>query len=123
MAGSDDLRRLELDLGKAAARVVPEVEKVLKRGAQDIKTGMQAAFNGSSHFRGAGRTVSYDRKGGFGSIGYEIGPTIGGAGSLAGVAVEGGANGGGGNVDIDTPSQAAAVVTEEFIAKALDGLL
>jgi len=123
MAGSDDLRRIEAGLARATAKVLPEVDKVLKKGATNLKREMQSAFGESVWFAGAGRTVSYDRRFGAGMVGYEVGPTIGGAGSLAGVAVDGGANGGGGSVDIDTPAKAEAQQVEKYIGEVLDGLL
>lgn len=120
---TDDLHRLEVSLGRAAARVVPESERALKRGAQGVKEKMADAFADSGSFRGAARSVSYDRKGVFGSIGFEIGPTVGGAGSLADIAVNGGANGGGGSVDIDTAVRGEVEATERFLGEILDGLL
>jgi len=120
---TSQLRELAADLGRIPGRVERDVEAVMKRGAQNIKEGMQAAFEGSPAFKGAARTVSYDRKGLFRSVGYEIGPTIGGAGSLAGIAVDGGANGGGGTVDVDSVLEAEGPNLERELGNILDGLL
>lgn len=116
---ASEFRRLGANLGKIPAKATREVEAVLKKGAVNIKREMQAAFEGSPHFRGVARHVSFDRKG----LGFEVGPTQGGAGSLAGIAVDGGANGGGGSVDIDSLLPAEAAAVERFIGDVLDGLL
>lgn len=84
-------------MGAEAARVI---EPVMERAAFDAKLDMQGIFQSSQHFHRAAPTVSYDRIGFLSSIGYEIGPRPVGQGALAGIAVEGGANGGGGTVDL-----------------------
>ncbi|MFE5309703.1 hypothetical protein [Isoptericola sp. NPDC056605] len=126
MSGTGDLRRIEADLTRAASRILPEVDAVLKKGATNLKRDMQDAFKESDYFTtkaGAPPRISYDRTFGPGTVGYEVGPEIGGLGSLAGVAVEGGANGGGGSVDIDTPAKAEAQAVEKYLGKIMDGLL
>lgn len=120
---TSEVDKLALDLAAVPAKAIPRAEAVMKKGAQNIKEAQQEAFRGSASFGAIARTVSYDRRGLFGSIGYEVGPTIGGAGSLAGIAVEGGARGGGGTVDIDhtLADEVPNVVSEltKAIAKAL----
>jgi hypothetical protein len=122
-----ELRTLAADLGKVSGKVTDDADRVLKRGAQNLKEGMQKRFDASDSFRrkrkGRPLRVSYDRVAALGSLGYEIGPEIGGMGSLAHIAVDGGANGGGGKVDIDSllPPEAAAI--EKHLGKVLDGLL
>jgi len=128
MAGFDvdasEFRKLAVELGRVPAKIVPDVEAVLKRGAQALKEGMAAEFEGSPHFKRVGATVSYERQGFAREIAYEIGPEMGrGAGSLAGIAVEGGANGGGGSVDIDNLLEPEAEMVERFLGDALEGLL
>ena len=121
---TSEVDRLAADLGSAAAGAIPQVEAAMKHGAQNIKTGMQSAFSQSRHFGQVARDVSYDRIG-FGSatLGYEIGPTPDGdAGSRGGLAVEGGANGGGGTVDVQPALDAEAPRLEAEIQIAL-GLL
>lgn len=108
------------------AAVEKAVEPVMKRAAQNIKDGMQREFLASEHFKGVARKgrISYDRTGLLtGSLQYEIGPEIGGGGSLAGIAVEGGANGGGGTVDVDKVGEAEAPRLENEISVALGILL
>lgn len=121
---TSELRRLSTDLGKIPAAVVPDVESVLKKGADNLKGTMAAEFEGSPHFKRVGAAVSYERRGFSSEIGYEIGPEIGrGAGSLGGIAVEGGANGGGGTVDIDHLLEPEAQAIEKHMLDALEGLL
>lgn len=102
---TSEVDKLALDLAAVPAKVIPQAERVMKKGAQNIKEAQQEAFRGSPYFKGVARDVSYDRRGLFGSIGYEVGPAVGRGkghgGGLGGIAVEGGARGGGGTVDID----------------------
>lgn len=118
-----EFRELAADLGKVPSRLLPEVDAVLKRGANNLKGSMRAAFEASPHFRRVGGKVSYDSIPGVGTVGYEVGPTIGGAGSLAGIAVDGGANGGGGSVQIDDLLPAEADVIEKHVGEILEGML
>jgi hypothetical protein len=121
---TSELRRLAADLGRIPAKVVPDVEAVLKRGAQELKKTMQAEFEGSPHFKRVGAAVSYERRGFAREIAYEVGPEMGrGAGSLAGIAVDGGANGGGGSVKVDQLLEPEAVQVEKFLGKVLGDLL
>jgi len=121
---TSELRKLSTDLGRIPARVVPEAEAVLKKGAQNLKESMAAEFEGSPHFKRVGAAVSYERRGFASEIAYEIGPEIGrGAGSLGGIAVEGGANGGGGSVKVDHLLEPEAVSIEKYLGDALEGLL
>jgi len=121
---TSELRKLSTDLGRIPAKVIPDAEAVLKRGAQNLKESMAAEFEGSPHFKRVGAAVSYERRGFAKNIGYEIGPEIGrGAGSLAGVAVEGGANGGGGSVKIDHLLEPEAVAIEKYLLDVLGDAL
>lgn len=121
---TSELRTLAADLGRIPARVVPEVEAVLKKGADQLKKGMQAEFEGSPHFKRVGAAVSYERRGFAREIAYEVGPEMGrGAGSLAGIAVDGGANGGGGSVKVDQLLEPEAKVVEKFLGDILEDVL
>ena len=121
-ADFSDVLRAAAEVGAKGAAVVDALEPVMERAAVDVKKGMAAEFAKHRHFRRIAPTVSYDRI--FGStLGYEIGPTPDGdAGSLAGIAVEGGANGGGGTVDVQPALDAEAPRLEAEIQIAL-GLL
>jgi hypothetical protein len=124
---TSQLRTLAADLGHISGKAEPLVEAVMKRGAQNVKTGMQDAFRKSPHFKGVARDVSYDRTGFLGSVGYEVGPEYGlgrgHQGGLAGIAVDGGANGGGGTVDIDHVLADETPNLERELGKIVGGLL
>jgi hypothetical protein len=121
---TSELNQLAVDLGRVPARAIPDVEATLKKGAQNLKESMAAAFEGSQHFRRVGAAVSYERLGFAREIAYEIGPEIGrGAGSLGGIAVDGGANGGGGSVSIDGLLEPEAGALEKYIGQALEKAL
>ncbi|QCR53210.1 hypothetical protein C1N80_06190 [Brachybacterium sp. SGAir0954] len=69
-----EVRRLATDLGKAPRAVVSEAEKVLEKGALNVKRRMAEdakQLTGSArHFHGS---ISYDPTPGAG-VGYEVGP-------------------------------------------------
>lgn len=115
-----EMRELSADLPRIPGKLMPYVESVLKKGATVLKTGMQEAFRESEYFAGAARTVTYDRFGFAREVGYEIGPEVRGAGALAHIAVDGGANGGGGTVDIENLLDEEATVIEKFIGDVLE---
>lgn len=118
------VQRLATDLTRAAARAIDVIEPVMKHGAQNVKDDMVADAEASQHFRSVAPAISYERVGFASRLGYEIGPEIGRAGgSLGGIAYYGGANGGGGTLDIDAPLQAEEPRLVASLAKALEGLL
>ena len=123
-ADFSDVLRAAAEIGAKGATVVNVLEPVMERSALNLKKGMAAEFAGSRHFRRVAGAVSYDRIGYFTkTLGYEVGPEVGrGAGSLGGIAVEGGANGGGGTVDVDQVLAREAPLIEANIMAAL-GLL
>lgn len=116
-----EMVRFAADLGRVASTLLPKIDAVAKRGAENIKGEMASDAAGSRHFRGIAQTIDYDRDYGLGYVGYEVGPNRerGGQAPLAGVAYFGGANGGGGTLDIDGPLEREA---PKFM-KALDELL
>jgi hypothetical protein len=123
---TSEMRQLGVDLGKIPSRLIPEGEAVLKKGAQNLKGAMAAEFEKSDHFStrsGQAPPISYDRIGFAREIAYEIGPEMHGHGALAHIAVDGGANGGGGSVDIDQLLEPEAAQIEKFLGKTLEGLL
>lgn len=121
--GLDELHRVAVDFGRAAADVLPEVDKVVKKGAQNVKDDMVAETVGS-WFSAVGTSISYDRAYGLGSVGYEVGPDKGRAGGALGViAYFGGANGGGGTLDIDAPLRREEPRLTKALGDVMEGLL
>ena len=104
----------------AGSLVMQKVDQVVERGALNVKNAMRDRFGQSRHFKQIASHVRYDR---VGKCRYEIGPTVGGAGSLAGIAVEGGANGGGGTVKIDDLAEAELPAIADGIGRCMDGVL
>lgn len=103
MAEIEGLREFTADMGRIAARALPDVDAILKKGADNVKKEMVADAEGSRYFRRLARSISYDRAYRAGEAGYEIGPDKGRGGQLGVIAYFGGANGGGGTLDIDAP--------------------
>lgn len=99
-----EVTKFAADLGKVPARVLPEVDKVTKKGAQNLKAAYTAQAAGSTHFKGMAGSISYDSAYGLNSVGYEIGPDKSRrGGALGNIFFLGGANGGGGTGDLDGP--------------------
>lgn len=120
-----EVGKLAVDLGKAVSRLLPEVDAIVKRGAQNVKDEMVADASGSRHFKGIARSISYDRAYGLGSVGYEVGVDRdrGGQAALAGIAYFGGVNGGGGTLDIDKPLRNEEPRLVKALSELGDGLL
>lgn len=102
-----EVAELAVDFGRASARVLPEVDAVVKRGAQGVKDGLVADAERSKHFDVLASAISYDRLYGLNRVGYEVGPDKDRrGGALGNIAYFGGANGGGGTLDLDGPVRA-----------------
>lgn len=69
-----DLRVLSRDLTGAAVKALPEVRKVIQRGALNIKRDMQEDAGGHPHFPHFPSSITYDTKLTPGGIEAEIGP-------------------------------------------------
>lgn len=124
MANSE-LIRFANDLGKIAGKVVPEVDAVLKKGANNIKEELIADVKRSRHFSGKRKPsleagISYDPIGGVGSLGYEIGPEIGRAGGSLGHIYYLGTSRGGGTGDIEGPLNNEKPNIERELGKLVD---
>ena len=103
MNGSEELRRYATNLGRLGLEAAGEADKILKRGAQNIKTGLQENLRESKHFRQVAASISYDQIGGMRALGYEVGPDKDRhAGPLANIAFFGTSRGGG-TVDFEGP--------------------
>jgi len=117
------LRAFAVELEQASTNIAPQVDAIVRKGALDIKKGMQADLKASPHFKRVARDVSFDITEASNAVEAEIGPVIGRgkghAGSLAFLAYVGGANQGA------TVRDPRAVLDEEAprFEKYLDDLM
>ena len=111
---TSELRAFAAELSRVAPEVARAVPAVVKRGANNVKSSMQADFRESRSFGHIARTVTYDTTVDATGVEAEIGPdkSRGGGASLAHIAYWGGANGGGGTVP--DPLEALAVEVPQF---------
>jgi hypothetical protein len=101
--GSAEFRALANDLGKIAGHAVKDVDEVLKKGAQNVKTEMVADATASEHFKGMAGSISYDSRYSIGTPRYEVGPDKGRRGGALGNIAYFGTSRGGGTLDIEKP--------------------
>jgi len=127
-ADTSEFDGLIRNLMKIPADMVPKVRGVVAKSALNTKKIMQKDAQRSRHFKQLARTISYDIKehgfAGDGVIEAEIGPSGGGAASLAGIAYFGTSKPGGGTVR--NPEDAMleeAPNFYEYAFKATEGLL
>lgn len=101
--GAAELRQLATNLGRIAGDAVKDVDEVLKKGVQNIKTEMQADVSGSPHFKGMAGSISYESHYLPGRARWVVGPDKGRrGGSLANIYYFGTSRGGGSG-DIEKP--------------------
>ena len=127
-ADTSELDGLMRSFRKIPADMVPKLKAVVAKSALNTKNIMRKDAQGSQHFKQLAPTISYDLKvhgfGGDGVIEAEIGPSGGGAASLAGIAYFGTSRPGGGTVR--NPEDAMleeAPNFYEFAFRATEGLL
>lgn len=127
-ADTSDLDGLASDFRKIPALMVPKLKGVVAKSALNTKNIMRKDAQASRHFKGMARSITYDLKvhefGGDGVIEAEIGPTIGGGGSLGTIAYFGSSKPGGGTVR--NPEDAMleeAPNFYEYAFQATEGLL
>lgn len=123
-----DTRELDafvVELGRVSARSLPVVDAVMKKGIQQIKEEMVEDASNSDYFEPIARTLTYDSDYRVNQVAYELGPDRdrSGAAHLANIAYFGGANGGGGTLDLDGPLRREEPRTMAALDKALGELL
>lgn len=93
MSGASELRAFAAQVKHAAADITPAAEKVIAKGAHNIRQDLQAQLRASTHFKGVAGSITYDLDG----LSAEIGPdkASGSGGALANIAYFGGAGWGG----------------------------
>ena len=97
---ASELRTLSFDLARIPDKVQKGVRPVVTKGATQVRDKMRKDMRESPSFKGNARNISYDLKVGGDGVEAEIGPK---PTWLAHIAYFGGANGGGGTVDILGP--------------------
>jgi hypothetical protein len=125
---SSELDALARDLVKIPALMVPKMRGVVAKSALNTKNTMRKDAQGSAHFKQIAPTISYDLKvhtfAGDGVIEAEVGPSGGGAASLAGIAYFGTSKPGGGTVRDPTDAMLEEAPNfYEYAFKATEGLL
>lgn len=121
MSGVSGAREFAAVVRHAARDITPEAEKVLFKGAMNVKKDLQSQMRKSSSFSELAGAITFDIDG----LSAEIGPTKahrGGNGTLgfgANIAYFGGANGGGGTVeDPEEAGKREAPYFEKWLAEA-----
>ena len=101
--GSAELRQFAANLGRVAGSAVRDVDEVLKKGVQNIKTEMQADASGSPHFKGMAGSISYESSYLPGRARWVVGPDKSRRGGSLGNIYYFGTSRGGGSGDIEKP--------------------
>lgn len=106
--GTQELRQLSTNLGRIAGSAVKDVDEVLKKGMQNMKTEMQADIKTSRHFSskkkaGLEQSITYESHYLPGRVRYVIGPDKSRRGGALGNIYYFGTSRGGGSGDIDKP--------------------
>lgn len=88
MSGVSGAREFAAAIRHAASDITSGAEKVVEKGALNVKKDLQKQLQGSRSFRGIARSITYDRTG----LSAEIGPdkSAGAGGALANIAYWGG---------------------------------
>lgn len=120
ISGLDDLNRFGVELGKIASKALPDVDAVLKKGANNIKEDLKAGVRGS-HFRGLAGSLSYDSMYSPGVARYEIGPDKYRRGGALGNIYYFGGSRGGGHGDLEGPLMREAPEVYNQLGKVADG--
>jgi hypothetical protein len=116
--GVAELKQLSANLGKIAGSAVKDVDEVLKKGAQNVKSEMRADVSRSEHFKGMAGSISYDSYYLPGRARYVIGPDKSRRGGSLGNIYYFGTSRGGGSGDIEKPLRSE----EPRLMNALDQL-
>ncbi|WP_019148472.1 hypothetical protein [Timonella senegalensis] len=88
-----EIRAFATTVRAAAKDITPDAEKVMFKGAMNVKRDLQKQMRASRHFKGATNSITFDQAG----LSVEIGPekASGSGGAIANVAYFGTSRGGG----------------------------
>ena len=115
-----ELRTLSVDLARIPDKVQKGVRPVVVKGALQVRDKMRKDMRESPSFKGNARNISYDLKVDGDGVEAEIGPK---PTWLAHIAYFGGANGGGGTVDILGPLGEEVEPFESALSDLFEGIL
>lgn len=118
--GLDEVKTVARNVGRLASAALPEVDAVVKRGAQNIKDEMVNEAKGSRTLgsRLAG-SISYDSRYGVGSVAYELGPDKSRKGGPLGNIYYFGTSRGGGTGDLEGPMLREAPELEKHLGNLM----
>lgn len=102
-SGITALRELSANLGHVAGGALDDVDAVLKRGVNNIKTEMIADVSSSRHFHGMARSITYESHYLLGRARWVVGPDKSRRGGALGNIYYFGTSRGGGSGDIEKP--------------------
>lgn len=106
-------------LGRVIPSVAREVDAVVKKGAQNVKTEMIADASASRHFKGMAGSITYDQ---LGPAQYEVGPDKGRRGGALGNIYYFGTSRGGGSGDIDKPVNSETPRFEQALSDLIEDI-
>jgi hypothetical protein len=113
-----EMRALAADLRHAADTVQGKVRPVVQKGALNIKNDIRRDLAGSTWFKGAAASVTYETKETAGGVEAEIGPDKAArGGALANIAFFGTSRGGG---TVRDPRAALDAETPRFLKALAD---
>ena len=115
-----EVRTLAVDLARIPDKVQRGVRPVVLKGAMQVRDKMREDMRESVYFKGNAKNISYDLKVDAGGVEAEIGPR---PTRLAHIAYFGGANGGGGTVDILGPLGEEVEPFTKHLGDLFEGLL
>lgn len=101
--GTEELRALAHDLGDIADGAYDDVDKVLFKGAMNVKSEMIADVSKSPHFKGMAGAITFEHQNTRGVIKRVIGPDKSRRGGSLGNIYYFGTSRGGGSGDIEKP--------------------
>ena len=123
-ADASELESFAVDLGRAGDKALKDVEKVVFKGAVNLKRDMARELQSSRHFRSIAKSVDFDIESRPNVVEAEIGPKSGPGepGNLANIAYFGTSRGGG-TVDFLKPFEEEKPRFEQAIQEVLRDIL
>lgn len=101
--GLEEVRQLAQNLGRIAGSALEDVDAVLKKGVNNIKSEMVADVSGSEHFKGMAGAITYESHYLPGRARWVVGPDKSRRGGALGNIYYFGTSRGGGSGDIEKP--------------------